>query len=220
MKFHHQTAAYKAVVSLFLLCGITVGAAKAQDGTTPAIKPGTSEELENGGLVFQVTSLRVSPRPESGGDIYSTATVSMRIRNTGDQALPLCVLSKSIRLVNDLGYTWYAPINRSNDGVTGLYAATATKASLDYVVDPGREIRVQMQLLFRQQKQQTLGSSYDFAAEFAAYRDMGEGQLKQTRVYPVSFVGLQRSGALQGAADDVKNIGSDAKRALGSLFGK
>lgn len=181
----------------------------------PAVRPGTSEELAVGDLVFQVTSLRVQqPNPHGS----SEATVSLQVRNTGASPVSLCLKWDSFRLVNDLGYSW-GERNRYSNKVSGVCVSKGNTASTSYVVRPDDVLRMQILMKAGLSQGQTIGEVYDFAADFESYQDLGEGKLKLVERYPVSFVGMQRAGALQGAADDVKGLGRDATNALGKLFG-
>lgn len=205
-------------VLFFGLLGSSLAWSQETNVPTAGPAPGTSEELVVGDMAFQISSLRVSLPQVTGSSAGTTATVSMRARNLGQAPVALNVVKKTLSLVNDLGYTW--PIGDFYSKVSGVGIASERSASTEYVVEPGKELRMQFQLPKNLAKGQTIGSVYDFSAEFAAYRDIGEGKLERVRTYSVSFVGLQRAGAVQGAADDLKKLGSDTKRALGSLLGR
>lgn len=214
-----QSFLVAVTASLMLIAGMLPIPAFAQadaPAAEPVIKPGTSEELAVGDLVFQVTSLRVSA-PESDHMHFSIATISLQVRNAGDTPQSLCMEEMSARITNDLGYVWGSSAFRNK--VTGVCLATQSKASTDYTVAPGKTLRLQLQLPLKMSSGQTIGGAYDFAADFSSYRNLGEGKLEIANRYPVSFVGLRRSGALAGATDDLQGQVDSAKQKLNSLFG-
>jgi hypothetical protein len=65
---------------------------------------------------------------------------------------------------------------------------------------------------------QTLGSVYDFSADFASLRDDGEGRIDILRKFPAAFVGLQRASVAEQLGDAPKNLGDSLKKSLGGLF--
>ncbi len=173
-----------------------------------APKPGQSEVLPVGDLTFQVTALRVTPPSRDGG--YTTATLSMTIRNTGTNVVFLNATQQTAVLTSEHGYRWGAG---NAPRVTGIDVANQSRASLNNPIEPGRELRIQYALPGRLRSGQTLGDAFDFVCEFQSHQDLGEGQLKKLRSYPVSFVGLSRSGGIG------KAVGDGATSLLKGIFG-
>lgn len=200
-----------AVLILALLAGaagLLPPAASAQEPALAAVP-----EAVVGDLAWQVVSLRVTqPQPYRGSSLYSNAFVTLQIRNTSAVPVALNYVSDSGRVVDDRGYVYEQNWMTTVEGV-GL--ATKSEASSEYVIPPGSAITARIMLPRQFKKNETLGSSFDFSAEFVSVQDLGEGRLRNLRKYPVSFIGLQKAGIVQG---QVEEVGGQLKKAFGSIF--
>lgn len=170
-------------------------------------------EIVVGDLAWRVVSLRVTqPQPYRGSSLYSNAFVTLQIRNASSVPVALNYVSGSGRVVDDRGYVYEQNWMTTVEGV-GL--AKKNEASSEYVVPAGGSITARVMLPREFRKNETLGSSFDFSAEFLSVEDLGEGRLKNLRKYPVSFIGLQKAGIVQG---QVEEVGGQLKKAFGSIF--
>ncbi len=167
-------------------------------------KPAAQPEVRVGDLGFKVDTLKVK-EPKDHVSQQSWATINMTIFNHGTSPIALNYVWGKSGLVNERGYGWVDSTD-NNSNVSGLPVARDNRASVQGIINPGAEVKVEIPLKFDSfnHPERTSGNFFDFAAEFDAYEDMGEGLVKHVRTYPVSFVGLQKTSGSSG---------------LGGLFG-
>jgi hypothetical protein len=213
---HHSTVqAGRRCAELML--ALIVSVAALMPSAALALEPASAEaappEVVVGDLVWRMVSLRVTqPQPYRGGSLYSNAFITLQVRNTSAAPVLLNYVSDSGRVVDDRGYVYEQNWMTTVEGV-GL--ATKNQASSEYVVPPGAAITARIMLPRQFKKNETLGNSFDFSAEFLSVEDLGEGRLRNLRKYPVSFIGLQKASIVQG---QVEEVGGQLKKAFGSIF--
>lgn len=181
----------------------------------PPVKP---EPIQVGDLSFKLDSLEVT-HPKGDLAHNSWATISMTISNQGKKPIALDYFWGQANFVNDRGTFWSDVgefiARQLGHHVSGVPLDKDNRASVGTVIDPGKDIHVTIPLIYNPHYHEnwdniSIGSVYDFTIEFSAIKDMGEGVVRRTRVYPVTFVGLSSSGGGEGSA---------FKRGLGKLFG-
>ena len=125
-----------------------------------------------------------------------TVEVTIRIRNSGSQPIPLNYNQKSFSLVDDHGYEYKLyhenDTNHFADDIKGISMATTSAAGTDDVVAPGQTLTVTFLPVRYMRNGETVGSRFDVHATFGAYEDIGQGRIRRIRNYPVAFMGLSR----------------------------
>lgn len=178
---NHSKQSCRLVFLLALLAGIssmTVSEESDASRTTAC----DSKDAVVGDLKFSIVSIRAS---QNGNK--SLVTVSLSIQNQGKEPIALNYAHNTGRIVDDKGYIYDSFIN-----ITGIGVSRSREASLDYVIEPERDMGVQVVFTRFHEKGQTIGTNFDFAAEFASYKDKGEGKVERIRAYPVSIVDAKR----------------------------
>lgn len=166
-----------------------------------------SAGVTDGDLTFRVTSLRV---PSSQIPVYlvsAPAKIFMRVFNHGSAPVSLAYVLRKTNFVNEYNYVW---TDLGNAGLRSIIENTLTGLPAEYnntsapysIVDPGQSIDFALPLSGGPHSSgQTAGTTFDFAAEFDSYEDLGEGRARKARTYPIAFVGLHRT-------DDAASAGS------------
>jgi len=188
---------------------------RADTSPQPELLP----EVHVGELGFKVTSLRVSRDDRVIGGFGSNANISMTITNDGNTPVALDYVKGKASFVNEYGYYWSD--HNEDQAIVGLPTATANSAGVNVVIKPGSELHVTLTLFYETLNgKQTVGDNFNFEAEFRSYQNMGEGEVKQLRTYPVSFVGLQQSSLQDDAKQGLQDFGDSLKKGFGGLFGR
>ena len=179
-----------------------------------------ASELHVGNLGFVVTSVRTEDVKNSLGGINPTAKVSMTITNHGDALIALNYDDGKVSLVDENGHYCTDRVKSANQPVIGIPTDTRSTADTGHAIAPGGHVNVTIPLVCNAHKAGdgvNYGTVFDFAADFSAFADMGEGNVRKLRTYPVAFVGLHKDSAMAGGIGDV---GDALKKSFGGLFGK
>lgn len=175
-------------------------------------------EARVGDLVFKVNALRVSKESRLTG-FASNATISMTITNVGETPIALDYAAGKVSFVNEIGQYWD---DRFVDhAMTGLPTAKARSAGINVVIKPGSEVQATLKLFYETLiDTHEIGDNFNFEVEFESYRDMGEGEVRKVRTYPVSFLGLHQSSMQVAAKQGMQDFGNALKKSFGSMFGQ
>jgi hypothetical protein len=201
--------------TIFSMAGFVPSYAQqpADATTTPLpLTAGSTQEITVGNLGFTIKSLRVAGQTETSP--FSIATVAIQVVNKGATPIALDYKKGAMTLTDEHGYIFDDHTYGSQ--VVGIGVSDGNSASVDYVIDPGQTLGIQCHLSRATQRGQTVGQNFDFAGEFIAFQDMGEGKVKALRNYPVSIVGIQKTPVIRGA---IEGVGDQVKHGFSSIFG-
>ncbi len=164
-------------------------------------------EVKVGELSFQVVSLQISADTGyTNLNLSSDATIILKITNHGMSPIALNYVNKKTIFINERGYLWELDSPLSGRDFIGTYLVNNNTGSTKYVVDPKGDMMVTIPLNYEGKPGQTVGNSFNFAAEFISYQDLGEGNIKRLRAYPLSFVGLHKTVVSPEVKPDAGNI--------------
>ncbi len=212
-----STAARALALSLLL----AFGSVAAQSPPSTAPSPAAEKVATVGPLQFRLASLRVSTPDFQGGNMkkISDVLVTLEIVNQGSEPIALGYISRSARMADDKGYSYASDLATTETQlVSGVGIIRSRQADNTYIAEPQQPLRTSFRIRGEFRKGQSPGDQFDFTAEFAEIRDLGEGTLEIGRRYPLSLIGMQRSSVGEVLSDTPKEIGSELKKAFGGLF--
>lgn len=163
-------------------------------------------------LEFKADPLQIS-RDQNTTMPNTYLTVFLTIKNKGTMPVSLNYLDSSGVLINQFSQSW------SFISSTGIGLDNGGTTSLDYVIQPGAEIKATLRYADILPENQSPGNNFNFSATFTSYVDTGGGRLKEVHVYPVSFIGLHKSSLIKSGINDLKSVGSQLKNTFKNFFG-
>lgn len=185
-----------------------------QSGCT-APTPETTAWRDNQ-LAASVTAIRLGPK---GPNYRNTivATVSIEVRNTGNEPLPLNYEKGSFSLTDSHGYTYKLQDYDEYDSVKGIPVANTNRADPRQPLMPGQASTVTFLAQRSMGGGQTPGGHFDINATFGAYRDEGQGRVRKVRTFPVAFTNIAGSTATVPLASPAAPLQEQGGKALNRL---
>ena len=171
-------------------------------------------------LSARVASIRVGSLNSSNRKVG--VTIAITLTNTGSTPLALNYVSDSFAITDSNGYR-YTRRNATDYGnIKGMPIATSTRADTQQPLMPGQSSTVTILGERSMPQGQTPGQFFDISATFAAFVDEGQGRIRKTRAFPVSFTNVQAgsNGSIshQPGEPNGKDAGRVARRLLEGLI--
>ena len=185
-----------------------------------------SAQIPNGTARLDATiqSIRAG-QPAGFTNSHAGLTITMILRNTGSVPLALNYQQKTFSATDNNGYQYSLYhehlVTAYSEDIKGIPMASSSRASTNFVLQPGQSSPVTFIAVRYLDKGQTVGNRVDVTATFGAYQDMGQGRIKQLQTFPVSLLGQPiATGAGWGQAANAAGnvIDSTADRVLNKIF--